>query len=163
MMGIVQPEYIHVLLNPFPVYGMAAGLFFLIVSLWRKKESTPALAWLILMSLATGATIYYGERGYDRLFPALDPEAQRWLDLHMERAEDFILIFYTVGAAALASWLAKRKWPRLALALEWLTVALALTSVCFGAWIGRAGGQIRHSEFRQGSPAPPPAHAHHHH
>lgn len=147
-----RPEYFHVLLNPFPMYGVAAGAFFLFFSLLRKKESAPALIWLILMSLITAGAIYFGQQGYDRLYSTLDPEARQWLDVHMKRAEDFLIIFHLVGVAALASLITRHKWPRVAQSLGWVTFVLALICVGLGGWISRAGGQIRHSEFRHDSP-----------
>ena len=33
-----QPEYVHVLLNPLPVYGMVCGILALIVALFLKSR-----------------------------------------------------------------------------------------------------------------------------
>lgn len=150
-----QPEYLHVLLNPVPVYGMAAGAFVLIVSLlWRGRDTVAALLWLVLTAVVSGMAFHYGHAGYDRVFAMSNPEAQEWLDVHMHRAEMLIYVFYLVGITALAALLSRRKWPAIARILEWAAVVLSLLSAGMGGWISQAGGQVRHSEFRDGPPSP---------
>ena len=45
--GLEQPEYIHVLINPLPVYGLAMGLVGLIIGLAlrsREARAAPSLS-----------------------------------------------------------------------------------------------------------------------
>ena len=148
-----QPEYLHVLLNPMPVYGMAAGAFMLIISLLRQeRDSSPILSWLVLVAIVTGFVFHYGEKGYDRVLAMSNAEARDWLDVHMHRAEMLVYFFYIVGVTAVASLLARKRRPKIGRTLEWVTAILALISVGLGGWISQAGGQVRHSEFREGSP-----------
>lgn len=162
-----QPEYLHILLNPLPVYGMAAGVFLLFVSLVtrRSKEQLGALLWLALMGLATWAAIHYGQRGYDRVLSMSNDAAQAWLKVHMHRAETFAWVFYLTGLSALAAIGTGKKWPKASQGLVWATLLLAFISMNLGGWISQAGGQVRHSEFREGPPRPeqlPPEAEHHH-
>lgn len=65
-----QPEYIHVLLNPLPVYGLAMGTLALFVSLLFKSR-TAQLTSLLLVFVAAGSAwpvYFYGEHGYDRVY-----------------------------------------------------------------------------------------------
>src|SRR5690349_21186937 len=85
-----QPEYVHVLLNPFPMYGMVAGVFMLIISWIRRSsnEQSSALLWIALMSAVTWLVVHYGMKGYDRVYAmSSDPDAQQWLQVHMARGE----------------------------------------------------------------------------
>lgn len=164
-MGDLHPEYLHVLLNPLPVYGMAAGLFLLLVSLVLRKDPAPALLWLTLMGAATWFVVRSGQQGYDRVLAMSNQEAQAWLKVHMHRAESLMYVFYATGAAALAALLARRWWPRAYRTLVWSTLALAFVSANVGGWISQAGGRVRHSEFREGPPRPdqmPPEDEHRH-
>ncbi|MBI2502412.1 MAG: hypothetical protein HYW07_04160 [Candidatus Latescibacteria bacterium] len=151
-----QPEYLHVLLNPWPVYGMAAGAFMLLAAILAHglKEQEVALIWLALMGGATWLAVAYGQQGYDRVLAMSNQEAQQWLKVHMDRAETFAWVFYATGLAALIALLARRRWPVISRYLVGLTWVLALCSTAVGGWISQAGGQVRHSEFREG---PPPA------
>ncbi|MCC7263157.1 MAG: hypothetical protein IT369_11625 [Candidatus Latescibacteria bacterium] len=150
-----QPEYVHLLLNAWPVYGMAAGAFMLLWALALGQEQTLqiALYWVVLMGLASLLAVYYGQQGYDRVLAMSNREAQQWLMVHMRRAEAWVWVFYATGAVAAGALVARRWQPRLAHFLGILTCALALWSSLLGGWISQAGGQVRHGEFREGPPA----------
>jgi len=149
-----RPEYVHVLLNPLPLYGMAAGAFMLGMSwiLKSSKEQKAALAWILLMGIVAWFVVRYGMKGYDRVL-AMSPneEAQLWLKVHMERAEKTMYVFYLTGfTAGLA--LVTSSNDRLSKVLRGVTFGLALLCVGLAGWISHAGGQARHSEFREGPP-----------
>jgi len=148
-----QPEYVHVLLNHWPLEGMAAGVFILLMALMfgRERERRGALVWLTIISVATWMTIRSGQGGYDRVSAMSTPEAHAWLDLHADRAKDWAFVFYLSGAAALASLLTRQR-EKLSRRLAFLTFALGVVSIGLAGWISHAGGQIRHSEFRDGPP-----------
>ena len=82
--GLKQPEYIHVLINPLPVYGLAMGLIGLIIGLMlRSREARIGAFALILIAAASAwPTFHYGQQGYDRVKGMADSEGQKWLDEH---------------------------------------------------------------------------------
>lgn len=149
-----QPEYVHVLLNPLPVYGVATALFVLVAALVARSRSAQMIGLLVLALLgpATWATVEYGERGYDRVYSMSNSDAQAWLEVHKNRAHKSEYVFYLMALAALAAWIAHRKSHPSAKPLTWLALALALISVNLAGWISQAGGQVRHSEFRDSPP-----------
>jgi hypothetical protein len=138
-----QPEYVHVLLNPLPVYGMAAGSFVLGVSVFKRN-----------VSLLTWAAIQYGEKGYDRVLSmSTSADAQQWLKVHMDRATRWELAFYLPGLAALLALRSRKRWPRFSERVTLFTLLASWVSIALAAWISHAGGQVRHSEFRDGPPS----------
>jgi hypothetical protein len=152
-----QPEYVHVLLNPLPLYGLGMGVLALIVALLLRSKQAQLVA-LILVIIGAGSAwpvIEYGERGYDRVYSMSNGDGQRWLEIHAHRAGRWEWLFYVTAAAALATIIANWKFTRAAIPLAGLTLALAIFAVGVAGWISRAGGQIRHSEFRD-SPPPKP-------
>jgi hypothetical protein len=153
-----QPEYVHVLLNPMPVYGLAAGALALVVALVLRSRPArvTALAVVILSALSAWPVFHFGEAGYDRVKAMSDAAGEAWLDEHMWRAEKAIAVFFVAAAAALSALVVPRKWPRADVPLTAATLALVVLSLVVGVWIGFAGGQIRHREFRD---APPPGRA----
>lgn len=160
-----QPEYVHVLLNPLPLYGMAIGAAILLGALLTKNDSVrrAALTVIAVTGLGTGIVIRYGIKGYDRVYAMSTSEAaQQWLQVHMARAEKTQVVFYVTGLLALLSFWASRKRIGKTLAVA----ALLGASLCVGlaGWIGHAGGQVRHSEFRDGPPSADqlPTENHHH-
>ncbi len=160
----LKPEYLHVLLNPLPAYGLAIGVLVLLAGFIRRNCPI-RLTGLVLCTLCAASAwpaLYFGQHGYNSLYPQLDTESQQWLDAHMSRAERFIYFFYAAAALGLSA-LIFRKSPK---AFRWLavsTLALSCISLGLGAWIARAGGEVSHSEFRsEQSPPEAPAHEHQH-
>src|SRR6202008_2717137 len=115
----------HVLLNPMPLYGMAAGAFLLAWSRLRHPEEFPegALIWIILVAFVTGLAVYFGEQGYENVGAIADAHGNRWLAHHKERAETLMYIFYLAGFCALGSLVAKRRQP------SWVRYGVSLTLV----------------------------------
>ena len=160
----LKPEYLHVLLNPIPVYGLAIGLALLAFGIFRRNQPlrTSGLIVSILCAAAAWPVLLYGQHGYNSLSPMLDTDSSRWLELHMHRAERFVYFYYATAALAVAALIASKKSIKAATVLSTLTLVIGFSSLAFGAWISRAGGQISHSEFRAESatPSPPSGHQH---
>ena len=163
----LKAEYVHVLLNPLPVYGLAVGVLALIGGLFARSQPARIVA-LLLIVVCSGAawpTMYYGQHGYNHLQPQLDTESQQWLDVHMHRAEQFIYAFYATAILGVAALACFKKFPKAASTLSLVTLLASLVCVGVGGWISRAGGQASHSEFRTRPPptnAAPQQHQHEH-
>jgi hypothetical protein len=151
-----QPEYIHVLLNPLPVYGLLIGLVGLVLALVLKsRRAQIATLTLVIISSASAWPVYeFGQQGYDRVLSMTDEDGGAWLDEHRERGEDLIWIFYVLVALSAIAIAAPIKWPRSSLSLALAVVLLGAVTLGSGAYIAYAGGRVRHREFRN-EPAPP--------
>jgi len=149
-----QPEYVHVLLNPIPVYAMVSGILALIVALILRSRPAQITAFVVIIfaALSVWPVAEYGERGYDRIYSMSDKDAQQWLDVHMHRADLGMWFFYVTAAVAATALILPKFKPRTQLPLALATLVLALLSLRVGAWISQAGGKVRHSEFRDGPP-----------
>ena len=151
-----QPEYIHVLLNPLPVYGLLIGLIGLVIALIlksRRAQITTLI--LVLVSSASAWPVYeFGQQGYDRVLSMADEAGQAWLDEHRERGEDLIWIFYALVALSAIAIAAPIKWPKSSLPLAVAVILLGAVTLGSGAYMAYAGGRIRHREFRNESPPP---------
>jgi hypothetical protein len=153
--GLEQPEYVHVLLNPLPVYGLAMGSVSLIVGLVLRSRAAryTALTIVLIASASAWPVSEYGRQGFDRVKGMSDSEGEKWLDEHMHRAEKLIYIFYALVTLALLSIGAEWKRSRLALPLATVMLVLSIAGLGIGGYIAYAGGHIRHKEFRF-EPAP---------
>jgi hypothetical protein len=144
------PEYVHLLLNPLPVYGLALGILALGAALLARSKPAQAVALAILLvgSASAWPVFHYGQNAYARIREKADDAGQQWLDQHMERAEKSIYIFYVTAVLAIAGLISVKKFPKVATPLALLTLVTGAASVGVGGWISKAGGQIRHPEFR---------------
>ncbi len=159
-----QPEYVHVLLNPIPVYAMVCGILALVVALILRSRSAQITAFVVVIfaALSVWPVAEYGERGYDRVYSMSNGDAQQWLDVHAHRADIGSWVFYATAAMAVAALILPRFKPRMQLPLALVTLVFALVSLAAGAWISHAGGKVRHSEFRNGPPHHPVLHEQEH-
>src|SRR5881394_3777905 len=94
-----QPEYIHVLLNPLPVYGLLVGWVGLIIGLvLRSRPAQIATLSLVLLSSISAWPVYeFGEQGYDRVLSMTDEPGGAWLEEHQHRGEQLIYFFYVLA------------------------------------------------------------------
>ena len=158
-----QPEYIHVLLNPLPVYGLLVGLIGLVLALILKsRRAQIATLTLVLISSASAWPVYeFGEQGYDRVLSMTDEPGEAWLDEHMHRAENLIWVFYALAAVSAFAIAAPIKWPKSSMPLAVAVVLLGAVTLGSGTYIAYAGGRVRHREFRNETPPPKrPEHEH---
>jgi hypothetical protein len=83
----------------------------------------------------------------------MDDPAAAWLDAHGQRAIESMNAFYALMVLALAALFVPWKWPKSARILNIVTLLLAIFDFGLAGWIGYAGGQSMHPEFR--GPPPP--------
>jgi biotin transporter BioY len=145
-----SPEYLHVLLNPLPVYGLGAGVLGLLIGLiFRARAArTTALILIFVAAMSAWPVYHYGQAGYDRVKSMADTDGGKWLDEHQRRGEQLILVFYVVAGLAAVGVVAELKLPRSAVPLSIATLILASAALGIGGYIAYAGGHVRHREFR---------------
>jgi len=150
-----QPEYVHVLLNPLPIYALAMGWVGLLIGFFlRSRSAQIATLVLVLISAASAWPVYeFGEQGYDRVLSMTDEAGQAWLDEHQHRGEQLIYFFYALAALSLIAILVPIKWPKTSAPLVIGTILLGVIVLGMSGYIAYAGGKVRHKEFRT---EPPP-------
>jgi hypothetical protein len=158
-----QPEYIHVLLNPLPIYGLLVAWIGLIVALvWRSRRAQIVTLTLVVICSVSAWPVYeFGQQGYDRVLSMADEDGQAWLDAHEDRAEDLIWIFYALAALSAIAIAAPIKWPRTSVSLIVAVLLLGAVTLGTSGYIAYAGGRVRHREFR--NEPPPPKRSEHEH
>jgi glucan phosphoethanolaminetransferase (alkaline phosphatase superfamily) len=158
-----QPEYIHVLINPLPVYGLAMGLLGLIVAFFLKSRRAQIVTLIIVLIAAASAwpTFIYGKQAKDPVLSMENEVGQAWLEEHEDRAEDLIWFYYGLAVLSAVALVAPRKWPRSATPLCLAVILLGAVTLGSGSYIAYAGGKIRHREFRNVLPPPRKSEAEH--
>lgn len=151
-----QPEYVHVLLNPLPVYGLLISWIALIAALISKSRRAHiiTLVLVFITSISAWPVYEFGEQGYDRVLTMTDDDGHAWLDEHQDRAQKLIYLFYGVAALSAAAIILPLRWPKSSVPLAMIVALLAAITLGSGCYIAYAGGKVRHREFRN-EPAPP--------
>jgi hypothetical protein len=154
-----QPEYVHVLLNPLPVYGLALALLALVLALVFRSRGAQVVALILVVLTAAMAwpVAYFGSAGCDRVYSMSGESAQKWLNWHAYLADRIVWSHSIAAVFAAATLVALWKYPRWLRPALILTVVAAVVAVSLGGFLAFVGGKVRHSEFRQ---SPPPAWAH---
>ena len=154
--GLRQPEYVHVLLNPLPVYGLLISWIALVGALISKsrKALVVTLILVFITSISAWPVYEFGEEGYDRVLAMTDDDGHAWLDEHQDRGQKLIYLFYVVAALSAAAIIVPLRWPKSSIPLAVAVVLLGTFALGSGFYIAYAGGKIRHREFRN-EPAPP--------
>ena len=152
--AIQQPEYVHVLLNHFPITGLFVALVFLVVAIVINQRSLQltSLVAVAVLSLSAWPVAHYGEEAYDRVLSMTDDEGGQYLKRHEELADHWIFLFYVTAGTAVVTLIAGAKKQKI---LRWGScgvAAFAIASLIAGAVIADCGGKIRHREFRYGPP-----------
>jgi hypothetical protein len=151
-----QPEYFHTTINHFPLVGLLVAMVMVAAAL--VVRSRPAifigLVLLAVTALSVWPVFRSGEQGYDRVLSMSDDAGQAFLKHHEELAERWVLLYYAAAAVAALTCGVSWKWPKLLVTGSILSLILATASLVAGFYIARAGGEVRHREFRSG---PPPA------
>jgi hypothetical protein len=149
-----QPEYLHVLLNPLPVYGLAIALFGLIAATYLRSRGgqLTALVLIFATAISVWAVVRQGDLAYNPVLSMADEPGQAWLKAHAHRADELVWLFYVLAALSAAAIFVPKKWPRTARPLVFATMLLAFVSLGAGTYIAYAGGKIRHREFRNVAP-----------
>ncbi|PYJ21862.1 MAG: hypothetical protein DME99_06910 [Verrucomicrobia bacterium] len=151
-----QPEYIHVLLNPLPVYGLLTGWIGLVIALVLRSRlaQVATLTLVIISSISAWPVFEFGEQAYDRVLSMADEDGRAWLDEHMHRAEKLIYIFYALAVLSATAIAVPMKWPKSSVPLVIAVILLGAATLGIGGYIAYAGGKIRHREFRNEPPPP---------
>lgn len=164
LFGLDAP-HLHLLTNHIPIFVTLSGLIVMGIALWKRDHLARQIALFLLSIGNAGALLTYwlGQQSYKPVRGLADENGQAWLDLHMERAEQVVWLYWVAFIFSVAAivwcWRAKR-FTALA---TWTAGALSAVSLVLAGWIADAGGKIRHSEFRGQDPAPETEKAPHSH
>jgi uncharacterized membrane protein len=149
-----EPEYVHVLLNPIPVYGLAFGVLAGLIAGWTGSRSAKGLSLLLIFLGAASAwpVAHFGSGAYDRVYSMSGADAQDWLNWHRHLGERAAWGCYAAALFAAFGLWSLWRLPRFNRLAHALSVLSALVALGLGAMAAFAGGRIRHSEFRNGPP-----------
>ncbi len=150
-----RPEYVHVAINHFPLVGLLVALLSLAIGLITRNRPIlfTGLGLVFFMALSVWPVSYFGGAGFDRVLSMSDEPGEAFLKYHAHLADRWAFLFYVTAVVAALGFGLSWKWPRLLIPAAVGALLLGIASFSAGLAIAKAGGEIRHREFRSG-PAP---------
>ena len=144
--------HIHLLLTHFPIIGTLLGVAILAYGLFFKNDAIQKLSLLIFIAMALVAIpVFLTGEGAEEAVENLPGVTEKIIHEHEELAETAIWFMGILGILAIVNWYALFKNYSFAKLLTIVTLFVSLITFGFYAKVGNLGGQIRHTEIRNGN------------
>ncbi|MBI4482961.1 MAG: hypothetical protein HY652_08740 [Acidobacteria bacterium] len=145
----MNPAYVHLWLNHFPVLGTVFGFLLLVVAVVKKSEELKkvSLSALILTAMLAIPTYLTGESA-EEVVEHLPGVTEEHIEQHEESALASLVAVEILGVIALGGLFLFRGSNGIP---NWFVTASLILSVAVGGLMVRTahlGGQIRHTEIR---------------
>jgi len=143
--------HVHLIINHIPVIGIGLLILLFIVAIVRKNKGliTVALAFIILISLATIPVYLTGEPA-EEVVEDMPGISEELIEEHEEQAEIAFILVEVAGGLALITLIARRYSDKLGQRLVILTLLVLIVSGGLIGWTANLGGKIHHEEIRSG-------------
>lgn len=147
----MNDAHIHLIFNHLPIIIPMVGLLVLFANIFVRSEIVQRVAYLILIlgALATIPAFFTGE-GAEEVVEDMAGITKDIIHEHEETAETFAILSYILGAFSLLGLWANLKRKSFSVWLGYLIFAFGFVVLVFAQQTGTTGGEIRHSEIRDG-------------
>src|SRR5881398_2468776 len=125
--ALEQPEYVHTLINPLPVYGLLVAMIALLIGLLLRNRAVQLTGLILVLLTAASAwpAAHFGDEAYDRVLSMADQDGDAWLAAHAHRADKFVWCYYALALISAAAAIVPRRFPSTAVPLAILTLLVA--------------------------------------
>ena len=145
----MNPAYLHILTNHFPIVGIIIGTLLLISGMVLKNDGIrlSGLGTIVFASVMAIVADLTGDPAKDALrnMPGI---SESLINRHEDIASVSMFLMIPAGLLAALTIYSIIKKERSVKFLTIITLALALVSCAVMGYVGHTGGQIRHTEFR---------------
>ena len=147
----MNDAHIHLIFNHLPIIIPMVGLLVLFANIFVRSEIVQRVAYLILIlgALATIPAFFTGE-GAEEVVEEMAGITKDIIHEHEETAETFAILSYILGAFSLLGLWANLKHKSISVWLGYIIFAFGFVVLVFAQQTGATGGEIRHSEIRDG-------------
>jgi len=144
--------HLHLLVNHFPIVGVILATLVLIAGFLFKNTSVKltALGLYVFSALSSLAAYFTGEQA-EEVVEHLAGISETLIHTHEELAELFHISTLILGALALITAILHYRRSRYARYFFIAIFVVAAVDIYAAIQTGRSGGEIRHTEIRQGS------------
>jgi hypothetical protein len=143
--SLQDPEYLHLLLEPLPLFGLGLGLVFLLMSLLLGNAHTRILA-LVVIILSAGSVPWYLKmrvKAEPRIAATMDHAFQPLIKAQTERRQSSEWIYLAVAAICAIDLIFSRGGRRASL-LSWVAAMCVAAGFVHGVWLHKKECEVYH-------------------
>jgi len=147
----MNPAYIHLLTNHFPIIGAFIGLVLTFYSLLINRNTSNLKAGLVILviSCLSILPVYFSGEGAENIVEHIEGISHDKIEEHEEIAELGLVVSLFVGLLSAITFLAVKRDSSKAKLLTYITLLSGLVLCALFAVIAHKGGEIRHPEIEQ--------------
>lgn len=148
----MNEAHYHMLINHFPIIGLFFGIGILIFGILKKNPLILNIAYVIfIICMITGQlSMMTGDKA-EHFVENLSGFSDNLMEEHEELAEGFMKIMYLLGLASILGLYTAFKKHAKAFMFSYIVLIVAIVAVLFAKPVGTSGGEIRHTEIREGN------------
>jgi hypothetical protein len=152
----MNEAHLHLMINHLPIFGMVIATFILLAGILRNNTHVirTGLVLAIVAGLAILPSNGTGEGAEDVLEQAGFAE-HTYIHRHEELAETALITGLIAAAWAIVTLVSEMRGLRLTKTFRLVALVLLLGNTMLLQRVGTTGGEIRHTEIRDASNAPP--------
>ena len=145
----------HLVVNHLPIIFPIIGVIVMVTGIVSKSEAVKRTAFMIFIlgAFAAIAAFYTGE-GAEEVVENIKGIQENYIHNHEETAETFAILCYILGGISLIGLWASFKQKTFSHIIVIVSLLFALVVLFFAEKTGTTGGEIRHTEIRNGNNAP---------
>lgn len=145
----------HLVVNHLPIIFPIVGVVVMITGIISKSEAVKRTAFMIFVfgALATIAAMNTGE-GAEEVVEKINGVTENYIESHEETAETFAILSYILGGISLLGLWASFKQKTFSFLISIGALIFAFVVLFFAKQTGTTGGEIRHTEIRNGNSIP---------
>lgn len=141
---------VHLALTHVPVILSFVGLIMLVIAFFIKNSTLTKTSYILLLVAGVAAMpVFFTGEGTEEAIENLPGVSESVIERHEEVAKLAMIAIAAAGLVALAALLLTR-WQTTARVFKVVVLLLAVTSGGLMAQTAHLGGQIRHTEIRNG-------------
>lgn len=147
----MNEAHFHLMVNHLPVIFPLVGVFVLGIGIVYKSQPVIRIGFMIFILAAIAAifAINSGE-GAEEIVEHLDGVSETYIHAHEEIAEKFAILTYLLaGFSVLGLWASFKQKP-FSIFISISTLFFAFVVLYFAKQTSTTGGEIRHTEIREG-------------
>jgi uncharacterized membrane protein len=145
----------HLVVNHLPIIFPIVGVIVLVTGLISKSEAVKRTAFMIFIfsAFASIAAMTTGE-GAEEVVEKINGVTENYIKIHEETAETFTILSYILGGISLLGLWASFKQKTYSYIISIAISVFAFVILFFAKQTGTTGGEIRHTEIRNGNNVP---------